>query len=116
MIPGTDLRAVALPEIPQGHRWVIDHNYLDGWSESRVLGIHLQKFTKGWFRTKWKNIDSRKIAPEYKGAGNCMESMVECAERQAQAMKKKHIKLLETMLEVESIVGIYEQGKKQALS
>lgn len=120
MTPGPELKAVALPDLPEGYRWVIDRKYYDGWTETKHMGIHLQERVNGIFGwVLWKTIESRKIQPrgngDMVGGYSSWESLAECAERLAKEIFKSHIAKLENLLEEESIIGVYEQSQNEEL-
>lgn len=119
MSPGTDLKAVALPEIPQGHRWVIDRRKvrMSSWGDSykvRSLAISLEAKAVTWRgKEKWRVVDSRAIGDADPWHVN--ETLVQSAERLAQEIKKQHLAKLEKLLTEESLIGTYEPHQNKAL-
>lgn len=113
-----------LPELPAGHRWVISRKTKidDDWGGGsyRGLGIALQQqVTKKFGGVKWKNLAVRQLERKSKGdwVGGFydQETLVQCAERLAKEIYDQRVKSLETLLEEESIIGVYEPHQNQAL-
>lgn len=119
MSPGSDLKAVALPEIPEGHRWRV---HRDRYGTCLEVSLEKSYVLKHWWakdEVRWDTVDTKTIALyskyDSKGKQDGTETLLEATIRTAENLKKKHLENLKKLLMEEALIGTYEPRQNKAL-